>query len=139
MTVYPGNGIHRTDLHTWMRHTALTLITYFVDIVFTGIACRWDNLHQRRFIIFLINRTFFQPLCYMNRSVLRAERHTHSQPDPLTGNRSFAIYVIAILRRISRCYFVGNRLYIIINRIRIICYFCNLHKYLLPQSANICL
>ena len=68
-----GNGTSWTHLTTGMCHTAHTLVRNHITINRAGITCRWNDLHQRRLIILFINITFFQPLCQMNRSVLRSQ------------------------------------------------------------------
>ena len=52
-SIYHGNRTTRTYLLAGMCHAATALITHFVTTFLTSGTSRWNNLHQRRLIIFI--------------------------------------------------------------------------------------
>ena len=87
------------------------------------VAGRWDNLHQRRFIIFFPDIALFQPLGQMpgTLTVLRAQTHAHGQADTLTDNRAVTIDAFPIPGFFIIHNLVGQCLHIILQIHRIIC------------------
>ena len=86
-----------TSLHTWMSHTSSAHIAYLIHIRRTGRTGRWDNLHKRRFIIFLINIGSFHSISQMNCFILWTKRKTHGQSYTLTGNCTFTVDTLTVL------------------------------------------
>ena len=113
--VLHGNRTLGADTLAGMCQTSHAGTGHLVTVLRAGIACRRNDLHQRGFIIFLINIALFQSLCQMSGmlTVLRAQAHTHGQTDALTDDRSVTINALPELRLFIVYDLIRQRLHII--------------------------
>ena len=108
------------DRHAIARNTAAALIADLIDVILALVARRRNDLHERRFIVFIRNIARIQPARDMDGPVLRAQGHTHRKTDALGRNRALAIDALAVLRLFGRRYFIRDRLDVVIDVFRII-------------------
>ena len=121
--VHHSNGAFGTDALTRMGNTAHAGTGDLIFILRTGITGRRNHLHQRRFIIFLIDVAFFQPLCQMSRtlSVLRPETHSHGKTDTLPDNSPVTVNALKKLSLFIVYNLIGKRFHIILKTGGMIC------------------
>ena len=97
-SVYHGDGAFGTGEHTGMCDAAAAHVADFVFVGFACGTCRWDYLHKRWFVIFLVNVAGFYSVGQMDGTVLRAEGKSHGQADAFARNGSFTVDTFAVFR-----------------------------------------
>ena len=132
------DGPSGTDLPAGMGHTPHTFIRNLIFIFRTGIAGRRDHLHQRRFIIFLIDIALFQPLGHMHRRIFRTQREPHRQPDPLSYDCPLPVNAF-IFRFIIVNNLIGQSLHVILQIVGGICQICHFFKNASSDFTYLCI
>ena len=95
-SIFHGNRTLWTGLHTWMSDTAAAHIADNIFVWRTGCACRWNDLHKRRLVIFLIDVAGCQTVGQMDSFVFRAKREAHCKTNPLAGNGTFSVNTFTV-------------------------------------------
>ena len=96
--VYHGDGAFGAGEHTGMCDAAAAHVADFVFVGFACGTCRWDYLHKRWFVIFLVNVAGFYSVGQMDGTVLRTERKAHGQADTFACNSSFTVDTFTVFR-----------------------------------------
>ena len=128
-----GDRALGTDRHAIARNTAAALIADFVLIFFASVACRRNDLHERRFVITVGNVARIQPVRDMGGTILRIERHTHRKADAFGGDGALTINALAVHRRLRRRDLVRDLFQIARHIFRFECNFCDLDEDLPSQ------
>ena len=100
--VHEANCLFRTNLSTRVCKTALASVGNAIHVVLAGIACKLDNVDQRRLVINLWSRGLFQAVRNMLWLINTLHRHAHSHANALTNNSALQEDALAIRCNITR-------------------------------------
>ena len=100
--VYEANCLFRTNLSTRMRKTALASVGNAIHVILTGIARKLNNVNQRRLVINLRSRGFFQAVRNFLWLIHALHRHAHSHANALANNSALQEDALTVRSNITR-------------------------------------
>ena len=102
VTAHLADGLFGADLNAWMLDAALTAVGYLDDVIRAAVAGEFDDVYERRLVIFLGNDRLLHAVGDIVVLTELARRQTHSKAQPFADNGALDQKIVP-----ERAYLIG--------------------------------